>query len=291
MKKAQTLGTINGIIAAISYGTNPLFALPMMNARLGVNTVLFYRYFFAVIIYGIFLKYFKKISFSLKKEEFFAVLILALLFSFSSLTLYGAFKYIDSGLACTILFIYPTFVAILSAIFYKEKLSQKMVLAILIISFGIFLLYGGNDGKPLNIKGVGLSLISAMLYAIYMVGVKNFKPIKHIKKDTFNFYIMLFGLLVYVVNSKFCTQIEPINSPIVFICAILIAILPTIISIETINIAIKLIGSTKTALLGALEPISAIVFSLLFFNGSLTFKIFAGVFFILSGVSLVIMKK
>ena len=203
----------------------------------------------------------------------------------------GAFKYIDSGLACTILFIYPTFVAILGAIFYKEKLSKTMTLSILIISFGIFLLYGGNNGKPLNLTGVLLSLTSAVFYALYMVGVKNFKSIKHIKKDTFNFYIMLLGLMVYVVNSRFCTQIEPINSPIVLICAILIAILPTIISIETINIAIKLIGSTKTALLGALEPISAIVFSLLFFGGVLTFKISVGVFLILSGVSLVIMKK
>lgn len=291
MKKAQTLGTINGIIAAVSYGTNPLFALPIMKAGMSVNSVLFFRYLFAVIIYGIFLKYFKKISFALKKEEFFTVLILALLFSFSSLTLYGAFKYIDSGLACTILFIYPTFVAILGAIFYKEKLSKTMTLSILIISFGIFLLYGGNNGKPLNLTGVLLSLTSAVFYALYMVGVKNFKSIKHIKKDTFNFYIMLLGLMVYVVNSRFCTQIEPINSPIVLICAILIAILPTIISIETINIAIKLIGSTKTALLGALEPISAIVFSLLFFGGVLTFKISVGVFLILSGVSLVIMKK
>lgn len=291
MRKAQTTGTINGIIAAISYGTNPLFALPMITAGLSVNSVLFYRYFLAAIIYGIILKYFKKISFRLNKKEFAATLTLALLFSFSSLTLYASFNYIDSGLSCTILFIYPTFVAILSALFFKEKLRKTMVLSIIIISLGVFLLYGGNGVQKLDTKGVGLSLISAFFYALYMVGVKNFRPIKHIKKDKLNFYVMLFGLLVYVINSKFCTQIEPIDSVFVLICAILIAIIPTIISIETINVAIKLIGSTRTALLGALEPISAIVFSLLFFGGVLTIKICLGVFLILFGVSLVIMKK
>lgn len=53
----QTKGFINGIIASVSYGTNPLFALPLYTAGIGTNSVLFYRYFFATIIYFLWLKF------------------------------------------------------------------------------------------------------------------------------------------------------------------------------------------------------------------------------------------
>ena len=103
--KRQTIGFINGAIAAASYGTNPLFALPLYAGGIGVNSVLFYRYAFAVIIYGIWLKFVKKVSLKITFKEFVPLFFLGLFFSLSSLTLFEAFKYIEAGIACTILFI------------------------------------------------------------------------------------------------------------------------------------------------------------------------------------------
>ena len=113
----RTIGFINGAIAAASYGTNPLFALPMYSAGIDANSVLFYRYAIAVIIYGLWLKFKKKISFKIHKSEILPLLFLGLFFSLSSLTLFMAFKYIEAGIACTILFIYPVLVALIMAIF------------------------------------------------------------------------------------------------------------------------------------------------------------------------------
>ena len=76
-----------------------------------------------------------------------------------------------------------------------------------------------------------------------------------------------------------------------WLCAAGLAIFPTVISIETINIAIKLIGSTKTAILGALEPLTAIFFGIIFFHEEMTFRIAAGVCFVLFGVMIVITRK
>ena len=102
---------------------------------------------------------------------------------------------------------------------------------------------------------------------------------------------MLFGLLVYIYNLKFCTELQIIDKPILWLNAIGLSILPTIISLETINIAIKFIGSTKTAILGALEPLTAIFIGVMFFNEHLTMKIVTGVLMILSGVLMIIMQK
>lgn len=289
--KRHTTGIINGIIASTSYGANPLFALPLLHNGIGVNSILFYRYALAVLIYGMWITLKKKITLKISAKEFVVLLIMGLLFSFSSLTLYEAFKYIEAGIACTILFIYPMLVAIIMNIFYKEKITGTIIYAIILTFSGIILLYNGKHDATLNPHGVIMVLLSALLYAVYIVGVKNLKTIKHIKQDKLNFYVMLFGLLVYLFNLKFCTELQIIQSPILWICAIGLAIIPTIISIETINIAIKLIGSTKTAILGALEPLTALFFGILFFNEQLTLKICVGIAAILLGVMIVITRK
>lgn len=117
-------GAINGAVAAASYGMNPLFALPMYAAGVGVNSVLFYRYAIAVVLYGFWIKLFKKDSLKITLKEFFPLLFLGLFFSASSLTLFMAFHYIEAGIACTILFVYPLFVAVIMALFFKEKVTK-----------------------------------------------------------------------------------------------------------------------------------------------------------------------
>ena len=67
--KRKSLGILNGMVAAISYGTNPLFALPLYAQGIKVNSVLFYRYAFAIMIYFIWVKFVKKVNLKLSKTE------------------------------------------------------------------------------------------------------------------------------------------------------------------------------------------------------------------------------
>lgn len=287
----NTKGILNGVIASVSYGMNPLFALPLYAQGIEVNSVLFYRYFFAVVIYFLWLKCVKKISLKVAKCELVPLFFLGIFFSLSSLTLFESFHYIEAGIACTILFIYPVLVALIMAIFFKEKITKTVVSAIFLTSIGIALLYKGKPDSVLSLKGVAIVLASAFLYAFYIVGVKSIKAIKSMNSAKLSFYVMLFGLLVYVVNLKFCTNLQGLNTIPAWLFVIGLAIFPTIISLETIGIAIKLIGSTNTAILGALEPLTAIFFGILFFNENLTLRISIGVLLILFGVFLIISRN
>ncbi len=289
MKNYEIKGCINGILAAISYGTNPLFALPMYKLGMEVNSVLFYRYFFALIIYGVLIKLLKKINLKLSLKEFAYIFPLAILFALSSVTMFESLKYLDSGVACTILFIYPIIVALISVIFYKEKLTKTSIFAMILALSGIFMINGGIKGH-LNPLGTFFIFVSALVYAIYMVLVKNLTPIKHIKTEKLTFYVMLFGLSVFIVNLKFCTTLQPITDWRVFACAIALAIFPTIISIETINIAIRLIGSTTAAILGALDPLTAVFFGIVVFKETMTVNRIIGIILVLSGAMLIILR-
>ena len=284
-------GIIYGTLAAISYGTNPLFALYLYTGGIGVNSVLFYRYAIAVLLYGFWLKLVNKKTLKIPKESILPLFILGLLFSGSSLALFASFKYIDAGIACTILFIYPVMVAFIMHIFFNEKTNKTTIFSLILTSIGICLLYKGPNNVPISLKGIMIVLLSALLYALYIIGVKNIKPIKHIKSNVLSFYVMLFGLFLYIFNLKFCMELQIINSPFLWACAIGLAIIPTIISIETITLSIKLIGATKTALLGSLEPITALFFGITLFNQHLNFRIFLGIILILFGVSLTILRQ
>lgn len=287
--KTYTKGIINGIVASVSYGTNPLFSLPMYSNGIGVNSVLFYRYFLASVFFFIWIKFVKKISLKISLKECSQLFCLGLLFSLSSLTLFNSFNYIASGIACTILFIYPILVALIMYLFYKEKITKSVVCAIFLTSIGILFL-SKSTGK-LNLYGIEQVLLSALLYSLYIVFVNTTKTIARMQAEKLSFYVMLFGLLVYIVNLKFCTELQPLNTPFLWVCAIGLSLLPTIISVETINKAIRIIGSSKTAVLGALEPITANIIGIILFHEIITLKIFTGICLIISGVLLIILHK
>lgn len=163
---SKTKGFIYGAIAAASYGMNPLFTLPLYAAGMSVDTVLFYRYFFAVIVLGILMKM-QHQSFALRKADILPLVIMGLLFSFSSLLLFMSYNYMDAGIASTILFVYPVMVAVIMGAFFKEKISAITVFSILLALAGIALLYQGDGGKPLSTIGIIFVLLSSLSYAIY----------------------------------------------------------------------------------------------------------------------------
>lgn len=290
-ERKRRIGLTYGAFASASYGTNPLFALPLYAAGIGVNSVLFYRYALALAIYFFWLKFIKQISLKITLKESIILLILGLFFSLSSYTLFDAFKYIEAGIACTILFIYPVLVAVIMAIFFKEKITKTVITSIALITVGISLLYHGKEGATLNLHGVLIVILSALLYSLYIVGVKNIKQVRHMNSAKMTFYVMLFGLILYIINLNFCAELQPLTSPVLWLYALCLALFPTIISIETINVAIKLIGSTTTAILGSLEPLTALFFGVVIFHEQLTLRIILGIVAVLFGVILIIKRK
>ena len=273
----KTKGFIYGAIAAASYGMNPLFALPLYAAGMSVDTVLFYRYFFATIVLGILMKM-QHQSFALHKADVLPLVIMGLLFSFSSLLLFMSYNYMDAGIASTILFVYPVMVAVIT------------VFSILLALSGIALLYQGDGNKPLSTLGIIFVLLSSLSYAIYIVGV-NRSTLKNLPTTKLTFYAILFGLSVYIVRLNFCTELQVIPSAWLWVDVLSLAILPTAVSLVCTALAIHYIGSTPTAILGALEPVTALFFGVLLFHEKLTPRLMMGILMIITAVTLIIIGK
>ena len=291
MKNSKVTGAVYGAIAAACYGMNPLFTLPLYSANIGVNSVLCYRYVLAVILLLGWLVFLKRTSLSLTKNEFFPLFIMGLIFSFSSYTLFKSYTYMDAGIASTLLFIYPILVAVLMIIFFKEKIRSSTIISLILMTIGITMLYNGKPGESLNIKGVLLVFLSALSYAVYIIGIKAIPQLAKMDANKLIFYVMLFGSFIYIYNLDFFTQLDIIQTPILWINAIALALLPTILSLAAMTESIKIIGATPAAILGALEPVTALFFGVAIFHEHLTVRIVMGIAAILTAVILIILKK
>ena len=289
MTNNKTKGFILGAIAAASYGMNPLFTLPLYSAGMSVDTVLFYRYSLAVIVLGIMMK-FQKQSFAIKRVDGLPLCIMGLLFAFSSLFLFMSYNYMDAGIASTILFVYPVLVAIIMAVVFKEKVSPITMFSIALAFVGISMLCKSPGGQTLSLVGITFVFLSSLSYAIYIVGV-NRSSLKDMPIAKLTFYVLLFGLSVYVVRLQFCTELQVIPTPMLWINAVSLAVFPTVISLVTMTKAIHYIGSTPTAILGALEPVTALFFGVLVFGEQLTPRIILGILMVITAVTLIIGGK
>lgn len=283
-------GYFFGIIAAIAYGTNPLGALFLYQDGFNPTSVIFYRFIFAVIILSIILKI-NKVPFRIDHFEFKVLSSLGIIFSASALTLYTSFKYMDSGIASTILFAYPIMVAIIMALFFKEKTSLTTILSIVLSVSGIGMLYKGDGDVKLSTLGVILVLLSSLTYAVYIVIVNRSKISMTPFKMTF--YIMLFAAITTFIYSLLMPQNQIISIPSWSSLGwcVMLACIPTIIAMTFLNIGIFYVGSTPTAIMGALEPVTAVIISLTIFDGFFTLRLAMGILLILIAVLLIVVGK
>ena len=283
-------GTIFGIVSAVSYGTNPLGALYLYREGLTSSSVLFYRFLFAVLILaGIMLV--QRQSFALTRKELKTLATLGLLFSVSSLTFYTSFHYMDAGIAATMLFVYPIMVAVIMALFFKERLSGVTLFSILLALSGIALLYQGGSGAGLSTSGVLLVMSSALTYALYIVVVNQSSIAMSSIKLTF--YVLLICMAAIALQATLFgnTSLQPLTTPRMWIFAFMLALIPTVISLVTMTRAVHAIGSTPTAIMGALEPLTAVVVGVTLFGEAFTLRLGIGILMILVAVLLIIASK
>ena len=110
-------GYLLAALSAISYGTIPLFALPLRKEEITFDAVLAYRFFFTAVIIGVYL-ILRKEKFKVTFREMGVLMALGLLFAMSSHFLFWAYDFMSVGIASTLLFMYPVFVALIMALMH-----------------------------------------------------------------------------------------------------------------------------------------------------------------------------
>ena len=276
-------GYLLGALAAASYGMNPLFALPLYNDGMDPYSVLFFRYLFAIPILGIMLKA-RGRTFAVSRHDLLPLVVMGLLLAMSSLSLFLSYNYMEAGIASTMLFVYPIMVAVIMAIFFRERITAQTASCIFVALVGIALLYKGSDGATLDATGVMWVMVSALSYALYIVGV-NRPRLKGIATLKLTFYALVFGFSIFIVCTDFGRALTFPSAWYKWGNLVALALFPTAISFLCTTQAIQYIGSTPTAILGALEPLTAVFFGVTVFGEALTPRLMFGIVMIIAAVS------
>lgn len=285
----KTKGAICGVTAAVAYGTNPLFSLNLFEEGMDVESVLFYRFFFAAIILAAVLRL-RGVSIGISRREAGPVLLAGIIFALSSQTLYQSFLYMDAGIACSILFVYPILVAVIMTLFFHERASLLTYGCIAMATVGIAMLYKGDGDVNLSTAGLLLVVASSLCYSVYIVGVDNSMLCK-VPSARMTLWVQVAGTIMFFVFTGFGMRLHAVPPTLAgWVNVVGVALVPTIIPILFINISIKSIGPTYSAIIGALEPVTALVIGVMVFGEQLTGRIVVGALLIFTSVILIVAR-
>lgn len=284
-------GVVFGLLAAICYGFIPTFTLPVKMAAepMADSCILLYRFgLAAAVIAGLMAA--TRRSFRVTRGELVTLTYLAFLSDGAALFLLEGYTYLPTGVATTLHFMYPVFTTLLMTVFYHEarKASTLLAVCMAVAGVGALSLHSGDGGT--SWQGVVLELISAMCYALYIIRV-NRSRVQDMDGLKLTFYIMAIGAVIFAADVVRLGEFQWVSTPGVALNLGTLALLCTVVTNLALVAAIKRIGSTMAAVLGALEPLTAVALGCLLWDEAFTLNVAAGILLIIPAVLIIIYTR
>lgn len=284
-------GILYAAVSSSTFGLAPFFSLTLLLAGFSAFEVLSYRWGVATIALTLF-GWCSGCSFRLEKKDFLVVLLLSLLRAVTSFSLLIAYQNIATGVASTIHFMYPLAVSLVMMYFFQEKKSLWVMFAVFMSLLGAALLSSGElEAKNGDtIVGLVAACVSVFSYAGYIVGVRMTRAVR-INSTVLTCYVMGLGTVLYFIGALTTSGLRLVADGYTWLIILGLALSATAISNITLVRAIKYAGPTLTSILGAMEPLTAVVIGVFVFKELFTLNSAIGIILILLAVSVVIFRK
>ena len=284
-------GILYAAVSSSTFGLAPFFSLTLLLAGFSAFEVLSYRWGVATIALTLF-GWCSGCSFRLEKKDFLVVLLLSLLRAVTSFSLLIAYQNIATGVASTIHFMYPLAVSLVMMYFFQEKKSLWVMFAVFMSLLGAALLSSGElEAKNGDtIVGLVAACVSVCSYAGYIVGVRMTRAVR-INSTVLTCYVMGLGTVLYFIGALTTSGLRLVADGYTWLIILGLALPATAISNITLVRAIKYAGPTLTSILGAMEPLTAVVIGVFVFKELFTLNSAIGIILILLAVSVVIFRK
>ena len=284
-------GTIWALVSSSTFGLIPLFSMPVLASGVGLDSLCFYRFAFAAVAMGAYMLLSGR-SLRISPRELATVALLSVFYGSTSMFLTSSYEFIPSGIATTIHFLYPVLVTTIMIVGFGERASWCIFAAAAMAIGGVYLLSGATNGATIQLRGIVAVLITVVTYATYIVGV-NRSAVKDMEGRKMTFYVLLCSAILFYMNLvvRHGGAIDPIPNAGAWVRLLLLALLPTLLSDLALIYAIQMVGSTTTAILGCMEPLTAVVIGIVCFGERFGATQAVGVVVVLAAVTLVIMAE
>lgn len=283
---SQLRGVVNGIISGVSFGMIPLFSIPVIAAGMDNVSILVYRFLFgSAAMLAILLL--RKTNMRVSLSELLRIVLLAIFYITTALATLECYKYLSSGIATALVYTDPIWCALIGLAFLGDKFSVKLTSSILLASLGVMMMTGVFSGDgTFSMIGLLLGLASGLAYGIYLILVPRLK-VKHIASLKLTFYVFFTGMWLLIAYSLMTNGgVEEVPDSSCWLDLALLGLIPTAISNICVTVSLKLIDSTIVAILGAFEPLTAMVVGVVILGEPLGFIGVVGGMLILVAVAI-----
>ena len=293
-KETRSLGVVLAIFGVVLFSAKAIMVKKAYEYDIDSVSLLLLRMLFSLPVYIVIAVLVKpEKAAEIKKTDYlwlvffgFVGYYLASYFDFLGL------QYIKAGLERIVLFVYPTLVLLISRMFFKTKITRTQIVAIMITYFGVVTAFLGEfDLSGANLYlGVSLIFLSALTYAMYLVGSGWLIPKFGVL--CFTSYAMIISTVCVIVHYLLTREIDLLSYPKeIYFLGLLMAILSTIIPSFMVSKSIKVIGSSNFSIIASIGPISTIVLAYVFLGENLSLYQVVGTIIVISGILLVSRSK
>ena len=204
-----------------------------------------------------------KLTFYRHKRHFSFLAVSGIAMGASWMFLYEAYARIGVSIASLLYYCGPVIVMALSPLLFKEKLTANKIVGFLAVIVGVVLINGNAFGDNGDIFGIACGLLSAVMYAFMVICNKKAKAIVGLENSTLQLTIAFFTVAAFVgIKQGYTMQIT--SSSVMPI--LILGLLNTGIGCYLYFSSIGKLKVQTVAICGYLEPLSAVLFSVVFLS-------------------------
>lgn len=270
------------IISMLIYGSLGLFV-----TRLSIPTsqIVFVRAVLGCLALFLVLLTTGKIKNHISFGNFILLLFIGALIGVNWLLLFDAYRYTYVSTATLIYYTQPIFLIILSCLFLREELTKRKVIGMLLAIIGMLLVNGVQVGGSDPKHGFILSISSAIIYAFVVFLNKACKSLKKVDGLVLT-DVQLFGAALvmgfYTFTNGYNGELTHLDKQSIIVLLIL-GIVHSALAYYLYFTSMKHIDSQSVAVLGYIDPVSAVLFSFFFLNEKLSILQWIGAALVLGG--------
>jgi drug/metabolite transporter (DMT)-like permease len=286
---AASAGLIFAIGSAALFAVRPIFVKLVYAQGIDSTTLIAFRMLFSMPIYAIMLLWLlrdpvKKSKLSLKAIVSSSIIGLFGYYAASFLDLIGL-QYVTAQLGRMILYIYPTLVVILGAIFFRERVTWRMLVSLAITYIGVAVIFG-HDLQQFDdnvIVGALFIVGSALSFAIYLIFSKSL--ITELGSRVFTCIALIsasMGIFIHyaLTHSILTPQVNAVGLSWILVISIFCTVIPTFFT----TAAVARIGANKTGIVAMVGPAFTSSFAVLILGEAFTIYHAVGIIMVVMGV-------
>lgn len=273
MARIMIKGYLFVILSAVIFGCNPLLVTFLREEGIHAFSLVLLRNFLSLPLLT-FLAFHQNRTLRIPAKALPSMAAVGIMgCCLTPILLFSSYSYIASGTATVFHFIYPAAVVLAGVLVFKEKMSRRNLLSVIICVVGICLFY--TPGQPLDWRGSALALISGITYAIYILQLSHFR-FPQVTGFLFSLYVSLISGMIMLVVCLFTGNLTLPGSMSGWLYCFAFSVVINVCAVVMFQQGTFYIGGQKASILSTLEPITSIFVGAFAFQEMVGFQTAAG---------------